>query len=231
MKMPPPRSAELEALLAPHRMVLPLAPSVEARALARAAAAAPSPEQGGGRFFAPPRWVFAAAAGAVLALGAAAYAAHTWIGAPSSPVPARGAPVASPPASESRAPGVSAATPETDAPAAIPPPATPRMRRTLGCVGKTAAPARPTNAELQLLRTARQQVTRGDFAGALGQIGEHVRRFRNGSLVEEREALRVKSLAGLGRHEEAQRAAAAFHARFPHSVFLSTFERMKETDR
>ena len=51
------------------------------------------------------------------------------------------------------------------------------------------------------------------------------------SLVEEREALRVKSLAGLGRHEDAQRAAAEFHARFPHSVFLSTFERMKETDR
>ena len=52
-----------------------------------------------------------------------------------------------------------------------------------------------------------------------------------GSLVEEREALRVKALAGLGRHEDAQRAAAEFHARFPHSVFLSTFERMKETDR
>jgi len=57
-----------------------------------------------------------------------------------------------------------------------------------------------------------------------------VRRFRKGGLVEEREALRVKSLAGLGRHEEARRAAAEFHARFPDSVFLSTFERMKEAD-
>jgi hypothetical protein len=94
-----------------------------------------------------------------------------------------------------------------------------------------AAPVRPTNAELELLRAARQDVTRGDFAGALAIIGEHVRRFRNGSLVEEREALRVKSLAGLGRHDEAQRAAARFHARFPHSVFLPTFERMKEADR
>ena len=36
MKTPPPLSPELEALLAPHRTVLPLAPSVEARAIARA---------------------------------------------------------------------------------------------------------------------------------------------------------------------------------------------------
>jgi hypothetical protein len=99
-------------------------------------------------------------------------------------------------------------------------------------VGKTnAAAVRPTGAELELLRAARNDVTRGDFAGALAVIAEHVRRFRHGGLVEEREALRVKSLAGLGRHEEARRAAAAFHARFPHSVFLSTFERMKETGR
>ena len=99
-------------------------------------------------------------------------------------------------------------------------------------VRKTStATAAPTNAELQLLRDARQDVTRGDFARALAVIAEHVRRFRNGGLVEEREALRVKSLAGLGRHEEAHRAAAQFHARFPHSVFLSTFERMNEADR
>jgi hypothetical protein len=90
---------------------------------------------------------------------------------------------------------------------------------------------RPTNAELQLLRRARQDLTRGDFAGALAAIGEHARRFRNGSLVEEREALRVKSLAGLGRVDDARRAAASFHARFPHSVLLSTFERMTEADR
>jgi hypothetical protein len=78
------------------------------------------------------------------------------------------------------------------------------------------------------LRAARQDVTRGAFARALEVIAEHTRRFRRGSLVEEREALRVKALAGIGRHEEAQRAASAFRARFPHSVFLATFERMKD---
>jgi hypothetical protein len=103
------------------------------------------------------------------------------------------------------------------------------MRRVLGKTN--TATARPTDAELQLLRTARQDLTRGDFARALAAIDEHVRRFRNGSLVEEREALRVKSLAGLGRREDAQRAATRFHARFPHSVLLSTFERMTESHR
>ena len=81
------------------------------------------------------------------------------------------------------------------------------------------------------MRQARQDVTRGDYAGALATIAEHVRKFRNGALIEEREALRVKSLAGLGRHDEAMRAAAQFHARFPHSVLLSTFEHMREADR
>jgi hypothetical protein len=227
MKTPSSLSPELEALLAPHRTVLPLAPSVEARAIARAAATAESPEQGGRRVPGRPLWVFAAAAGAVLVLGAAAYAAREWI-APSSRAPVDVTPSASPGNIAPRSPAVVSAAPRTDAAATAEPEAPSRRR----IVGKTtAATVRPTNAELQVLRAAREGVMRGDFAGALAIIAEHVRRFRNGALVEEREALRVKSLAGLGRHEEAQRAAAAFHARFPRSVFLSTFERMKEADR
>jgi hypothetical protein len=221
MNTPLPRSLELETLLAPHRKVLPLAPSVAARAIARAAAAAPEP--GTVRVLGGPRWVFAAAAGAVLVVGAAAYAARAWIGVPSSRRQALVAPIASPNLSAPRAPAI-----VSDPLVTVPQETSPRTR----IVRKmSAAPVAPTNAELQLLRSARQDVTRGDFAGALVVIAEHSRRFRNGSLVEEREALRVKSLAGLGRHQDARRAAAAFHARFPHSVFLATFERMKETDR
>jgi hypothetical protein len=223
--MPPPLSPELEALLAPNRVVLPLAPSVEARALARAVAGGAAPVQVGRRVSVRPQWVFAAAAGTVLVLGAAAYAGRAWMGVPS-PAPADAAPSGSLGAGEARPHGVSAAR-EIDAPATVAPDA-PHRRRT---VRTSAAMVRPTNAELELLRTARQDVTRGDFAGALAVIAEHRRRFRNGSLVEEREALRVKSLAGLGRHEEAQRVAAEFHARFPHSVFLATFKHMKEADR
>jgi hypothetical protein len=227
MKMAP-LSMELEALLAPHRTVLPIAPSVEARAIARARALATAelPEPGVGWVPARPRWAFAAAAGAVLTLGAAAYAARAWIAVPSPTVTAgHAAPVVSPRASAPVPATVAVAAADTEAPVTIAPP----RRHIAGKASTTAA--RPSNAELELLRAARQEVTRGDFTGALATIAEHVRRFRHGGLVEEREALRVKSLAGLGRHEEAQRAAAQFHARFPHSVFLSTFERIKETDR
>jgi hypothetical protein len=224
---PPPRSPELEALLAPLRTIAPLPPSVEARALARATAAAELPEQAPGR--GPrPLWVFAAAAGAVLVVGAAAYAARGWIAGPSPRPPSDLPPSTAPVTTEPPHRAVVAVASETETPVTRAPGAPFRRHG----VGKTsAATVQPTNAELALLRTAREDVTRGDFAGALAVIAEHVRRFRNGALVEEREALRVKSLAGLGRHEEARRAAAAFHARFPHSVFLSTFERMKEAER
>jgi hypothetical protein len=228
MKTPPPLSPELEALLAPHRKVLPLAPSVEARAIARASAiAAESPAPAAVRVFGPPRLVFAAAAALVLALGAGAYAARGWIAAPPFRAPTGVAPLAPSNTTPPRRAVVSAG-PEVDTPATIAPEPAPRRR---GPIKTHAAPALPSNAELQLLRLAREDVTRGDFASALAVIGEHSRRFRNGSLVEEREALRVKVFAGLGRPDEAQRAAAAFHRRFPHSAYLSTFERAKETDR
>jgi hypothetical protein len=81
-------------------------------------------------------------------------------------------------------------------------------------------------AELRLLRQARAAVARDDYAGAMPPIGEHARRFKDGRLAEEREALRVKALAGLGRTDEAQRVAAAFRARFPRSVLLSAVGRM-----
>jgi hypothetical protein len=230
MKTPPPLSPELEAWLAPHRTALPLAPSVEARALARAVAARAEPlEPSFGPALGRPGWVFPAAACAVLALGAAAYGARAWMVRPSPSSPVDAAPIASPGVSKPRPPVAVVAPAATEDPESIAAPAAPRARR-IG-TKPSAAPVRPTNAELELLRAAREDVMRGDFAGALAVIAEHARRFRNGALVEEREALRVKSLAGLGRQAEAQRAAAAFHGRFPRSVFLSTFERMNEADR
>lgn len=228
MKRPPPLSPALEAFLAPHREVSPLPPSVETRAMARAAAVVEWSSPPSARTVGPRPWVFGTAAATVVLVGAAAYAAHAWIGGSSPPSELAPSPaavaMARPRAPRARVP----ALPEKELPAAISPEAGPRRRvmsRTNG------APMRTSSAELQLLRTARQEVTTGDYAEALTLIAEHARRFRNGSLVEEREALRVKALAGLGRLEDAQRAAAEFHARFPRSVLLPTFERMKGTDR
>jgi hypothetical protein len=84
------------------------------------------------------------------------------------------------------------------------------------------APSRADVArtELRLLRQARAAVAREDYAAALPPIAEHARRFKNGRLTEEREALRVKALAGVGRIDEAQRVADAFRTRFSTSVLL-----------
>jgi hypothetical protein len=47
--------------------------------------------------------------------------------------------------------------------------------------------------------------------------------------VEEREALRVKSLVGLGRRSAARRAAAEFEANFPRSPLLPTVSEMLDS--
>jgi hypothetical protein len=91
---------------------------------------------------------------------------------------------------------------------------------------KPASPARArpdtdaVTAELELLGRAHAAYTHRDFSGALTRAAEHARRFPHGHLAEQREALRVRSLAGSGRTDEAHRAAVDFAARFPRSVLL-----------
>lgn len=80
--------------------------------------------------------------------------------------------------------------------------------------------------ELGLLQRARMAVARKDFASAMPLLEEHARRFGTGRLAEEREALRVRALAGLGRDTDARRAAADFAKRFPRSPLVSAVEQM-----
>ena len=75
-------------------------------------------------------------------------------------------------------------------------------------------------AELYLLQRAQSDYASHDFPDALVLIAEHARQFPNGRLAEEREALRVRSLAGAGRGDQARRALTAFAKRFPRSVLL-----------
>jgi hypothetical protein len=74
--------------------------------------------------------------------------------------------------------------------------------------------------EVDLLRRARGAYGRREFSRALMLVAEHARRFSQGHLAEEREALRVRSLLSAGRTAEAHRAAEAFAIRFPRSVLL-----------
>jgi|SRR4051812_31799571 hypothetical protein len=75
-------------------------------------------------------------------------------------------------------------------------------------------------AELYLLQRAQSDYASQDFPDALVLVAEHARQFPNGRLAEEREALRVRSLAGAGRGDQARRALGAFAKRFPRSVLL-----------
>ena len=99
--------------------------------------------------------------------------------------------------------------------------------------GGVAAPSQssPSDAyalELAILGRARAAVAKAEFSKALDAIAEHQRRYPAGKLREEREALRVKALSGLGRNEEARAAAERFRERFPGSVLTP---RLQEATR
>jgi hypothetical protein len=85
--------------------------------------------------------------------------------------------------------------------------------------------------ELRLLERARQFDRRGDYSAALAVTREHQRRFSDGRLVEERDALRIRALMGLGRATEAGETAALFRRKFPRSVLLETIDRMMASRR
>jgi ferric-dicitrate binding protein FerR (iron transport regulator) len=84
--------------------------------------------------------------------------------------------------------------------------------------GEAANGARKRSHELGLLSRARQAVASGDHETALHWVKTHARRYPEGQLVEEREALRVEALRGLGNTEAARRAAGEFRERFPKSI-------------
>ncbi|HET9956132.1 MAG TPA: hypothetical protein VFQ61_16610 [Polyangiaceae bacterium] len=81
-------------------------------------------------------------------------------------------------------------------------------------------------AERELMHRAHSAFAEGDFGATLKLLAEHARRFPRGQLAEEREALRVRSLASAGRIAEARRAAQAFADHFPRSVLLARIQQI-----
>jgi hypothetical protein len=224
-------SPEVRALLDAERDIPEQPSAVRARAIARARAAiqagiaAPPVPTGSPRVALTMRWAaaIALAFATTAAVGAVTYgvSGHFARGQPAVAVPKAPAP---PPAAISAPIAVPIAVPIV--PIDESPPSRPRV-----FPPPRLSPADAVRAELLLLRPARAAVAREDFAAALPPIAEHARRFRDGRLAEEREALRVKALVGLGRADEARRAAAAFRAHFPHSVLLPAVGQMSSTGR
>jgi len=150
----------------------------------------------------------AVAAGALLAFGTAAAGAAVYSRVTRAP---EVAPL--PRAPEAPSPGALAARlPAAPPSELVPSTRIPRHR--------SITPQESYAAELQLLQRAQSEYASHDFDNALVLVAEHGRRFPNGRLAEEREAMRVRSLARAGRGDEARRALTAFAKRFPHSAFL-----------
>ncbi|HVR00888.1 MAG TPA: hypothetical protein VMT47_02040 [Polyangia bacterium] len=210
-----PLSPDVEALLASERDVVPQPDDFRRRAFLRARAAlsksASSPHAAAQPVFSW-KWHWAAAVASVLVAGTlatAAIKARLWAAAAEPTL--RGAPGAAPAARLPLPPSIDEPAPAATAPAPRPVVAPPR----------TLTRAEGYALELKVLQPARAAVARADVTAALAAIAEHERRFPNGQLTEEREALRVLALASAHRSEDARRAAATFRKRFPRSMLLA----------
>ena len=207
-------SSDVRLLLDREREIAVLPAAARARALSRARsalAAGVATRQWPSRAPSACRWVAAAGLACVASVAAGAVAYSIGLRArPTAP------PVAATSPTESRTPRWSAGNgPLRDLLA----------RPVLAPPGRSGASAR---VELRLVERARAAIDREDFPQAMELLAEHARLFRRGRLVEEREALRVKALASLGRRGDARRAAAQFEARFPRSPLLPTVIEMPD---
>ena len=219
-----PFAADVERLLASERALVAQPRELRQRALSRALDAAAAGAKGPAK---PWLWLMVAAAAmfVVASLSAAVVQAPRRLRESHVERVAASEPLAKPPAASHEAHIVateSATEPpapiDTDVPKRPAPPGTSR-----GSKGIEEHPL-----ELDILQPSRSAVAHGDFAAALRSITEHERRYPDGQLIEEREALRIRALTGLHRTDEARRAVAAFRERFPHSVLLP---RMNESVR
>lgn len=206
---------DLDALLERGRVIPPVPDVVRARSLARARAAAENVKAR------PELMPAARRRGLTIALAASvafAVLAATAVAAFRGRTPQAVEPPRPNPVVATRAPAL-----QPPAPVAVPTVPSPAPAPHGVSVDR---PRRPPTvqesyaAELELLHRAQTAHAGRDFVAALALLAEHGRRFPNGRLAEEREALHVRALMGFGRINEARRAAAAFAERFPRSVLL-----------
>jgi hypothetical protein len=225
-----PPSPESKALFEMERQFPPQPAELRARSLRRARRSE-IPESSPGRLvFGRPAWL---AAAPIVAFAALAFASLRGFGpfAPRSlelpamssrvnATPARPA-LAAPPASLPAPPAESEATLQR---ASSPEKAKGPLAAKTPLFKRRSMDADTQAAELRLLQRARAAVAAGEFTTALALTADYEQRFPAGHLREECEALRVKSLTGLGRSEQARRAAEGFREQFPRSVLLRRIE-------
>ena len=137
--------------------------------------------------------------------------------------PPRVQPPAIPPAIAAPAPSVETATLVATAtvtstavappsPAPVIPMGTPAATAPATAAAETAPVPSPLDAEIALVRDAREALRVGNPARALALLDDHARRFSGGALAEDSDALRIQALCALGRAGEARGLATRFLA-------------------
>ena len=116
------------------------------------------------------------------------------------------------------------AIPDDPQAAPITAPSAPRIRD--GHDGTTSEASVKTRLaeERSLIEIARAGLARGDGDAALNAVRDHAKRFPEGVLAEEREALAVQALAVQGNADQARARARAFRAKYPGSLFRSAVD-------
>jgi hypothetical protein len=225
---PPPPDRDLAAALATLRGIDPAPAEVRARARTRlwSALGAGVPAGGSGGAAGAPRDAAArralggkaaVATVAFLAGGLAGAALYAVIARPPERIVYVDRVVPPPDVSNALIPVPAAPTPMPSAPtnalpnvpAATPPPST-----------RTSQ----LSAERVMLDEARAALAQGEPDRALERLERHRRTFSNPILGEERDAMHAEALAKAGRRDEAVAAAAAFHKRWPESLFASAVD-------
>jgi hypothetical protein len=217
---PPPLPPDLESLFAQAREPEPLPPDVSARMLERIdrrvalAGTEAEPRRGWRRWWRSP-WALGAL---TFALGCAAGAMlERWRHPPRSPrvevrerVVERVVRVT-----------VAAPTPRVEAPA----PEAPRPVVDAGAPPHTHERDDDLAGEQRVLDEALGAFGGGAHERALETIDRHTRRYPRGQLAPERESLRVRCLAALGRDDEARAAGERYLRRYGSTVFAAGVER------
>jgi hypothetical protein len=224
-----PLSAELEGLLAEERRFLPESAELRARAMTRARGAHREAHRAPARSLWRRRVPLLVAAALGTAFATVAIAAWQDERQPSSHHPGVAPPASV--ANDARARALEPVVPDVEPTSSnstsevAPEPPDHERGAALPVRRSPASGGGDSDAlELGLLQRARAAVLSHKFSSALDAIAEHQQRFPAGRFQEEREALRVKALAGLGRNDEARIAAERFRERFPRSVLSTRIE-------
>ena len=161
-----------------------------------------------------------------LFVGAAAGVTAKGVLTPVEPAAVHGARrVAGPKVAPTAAPESSSAAPApTIEPRAAEMPSPPPPAGESSANAKLVNRAQELARERTLLDQARAQIAAGEPARALEFVERHERRYQQGALVEEREALAINALVSVGRYREAAQRGEAFRARYPDSLLMPSIE-------